>query len=161
MSRWLAILLPALGGCIVYDHEGKCLGCEDDQVGPNDEGLGGDSGGAVDDSGGGTVAGYKFALDPSEAYPGDTFIAHLTQTGAFDLSQVTSAQFLEAPVDVLATEAGVDELILTIAVRPEAIPATLSMLLNTADGGNEYVPDVLTILESQDTPAGGDTGDCN
>ena len=162
MSRWLTILLPALGGCIVYDHEGKCFGCEDDPVGPIDEGLTGDSGGnEVDDSGGGTVGGYKFVLDPSEAYPGDTFIAHLTQTGAFDLSQVASAQFLDTPVEVLATEAGADELLLTISVRPEAIPATVSMLLNTADGGNEYVPDVLTILESQDTPAGGDTGDCN
>ena len=74
MSRWLTILLPALGGCIVYDHEGKCFGCEDDPVGPIDEGLTGDSGGnEVDDSGGGTVGGYKFVLDPSEAYPGELF----------------------------------------------------------------------------------------
>ncbi len=163
MSRWLTLLLiPTLGGCIVYDHEGKCFGCDDEQVGPNDEGLDGEDGDTavdVDDSGTAPV-GYKFSMDPPEGYAGDTIIAHLTQTGDFDLTQVTGAAFLDAPIDVLATEASAEELLLTLSIRPEAQPATVSMLLYTADGGNEYVPQVFTILVTQDDPNTGDTGDC-
>lgn len=162
MSRWFAVLLPVLGGCIIYDHDGKCWDCApDEQVGPNDQGLDGDEDTAGPEDSGATQAGYKFLLDPAEAYPGDTFIAHLTQTGNFDLSQVTGAQFLDAGAEVLASETAADEILLTISVRGDAVPATLSMLLQTADGGNEYVPDVLTILASDGNHTGGDTGGCN
>ena len=159
MTRWLAPLLLPLAGCIVYDTDGKCWDCEDghQDVPGEDGGLDGDPS-TPDDTGG--VVGYKFLLDPAEAHAGDTFIAHLTQTGSFDLGAVTEAEFIDGPA-ILAMEGGSTELLFTIQVPADEPAGKVSLLLFTADGGNEYVPDVLTILEADPNQGGnGDTGGC-
>lgn len=147
MIRLFALTLPLLSGCIVYDHEGKRHDEEDygrDDV-PLEEV---EPGTPPDVDTGGTVVTLKFALDPSEAYPGDTFIAHLTASDGFDLSRVDGASFVDGPA-ILALEPAEGELLLTIQVGAAAAPGAVDLILHQVDGRTEYVPQALTILEPE------------
>lgn len=165
MTRLLAFLLPLAGGCIIYDTDGKCWDCAPDEGGVhgNDGGVTGpdEDTAATDDTGGEDPVVVKFALDPSSAYPGDVFIAHLSDdSDAFDLGQVASAEFLNDVV-ILAMEPDEGELLMTLQVAHDAQPGTVDLLLHMADGRTEYVPAPLTVLEGQGQNTGsGDTGGC-
>jgi len=174
MLRWTLALAPALalGGCIIYDTNGKCRDCSDEQGGHGDHDDTGivDSGGAVDDTGvtdtGGQVddtssdpsADMKLSLTPNVGTAGTTFIAHLTSDQAsFDWSLVSDVSFYGG-VQVIASEPEPTELLLTLNIPSDALAGTADLLVATSDGRAFFMSDALTI---QADPNGStDTGGC-
>ena len=126
-SHSLLPLLSLLSGCIIYDHENKCKGCEDssftDTDGPNH---------TIDDTGdtAGTDTGATdtapitaaFLLTPAEIEAGHTAIVSLTATG-FDLSTVANIRFY-GTVNLIASENRGDEVLMTVEIPAGASPAT-------------------------------------
>ncbi len=147
-------LLSLMSGCIIYDHENKCKGCEDssftDTDGPNH---------TIDDTGdtAGTDTGATdtapitatFLLTPAEIEAGHTAIVSLTATG-FDLSTVANIRFY-GTVNLIASENRGDEVLMTVEIPAGASPATVDMLLELNDNSAKLVEDALTILESSGT----------
>ena len=151
-------LLSLMGGCIIYDHENKCPGCEDssftDTDGPNhtidDTGDTSDTG----DTGDTAPITAAFLLTPAEGEAGHTAIVSLTATG-FDLSTVANVRFY-GTVNLIASENRGDEVLMTVEIPAGASPTTVDMLLELNDNSAKLVEDALTILE--DSGTGGDTG---
>lgn len=148
MTR-LTLLLPLaalLGGCIIYDTQGR--GRDKDEDGWWDTG---DTGGRPDgdtdvDPGDTDGAGFAFTLTPSRGEVGTTFIASLTATGeAFDFATVQDVD-IYGDADVLAMEARPGELLLTLAIPASAAPGTADLLLHLPEDRVEFLGGALTIV---------------
>jgi hypothetical protein len=157
MTR-LPLLLPllALGGCIIYDHAGKCPRCDrwddtgdwwaDDTAGGGDT-DGDDTDGDDTDVGdtGDAAADPAFTLSPSEGEVGTTFIASLTAGDGFDLSTVQGLEFFGG-VDVLASETRPTEILLSLSIPDTTAPGTADLLVRLPDDQVAFLPDALTIV---------------
>lgn len=146
--RLFAFFLPftALSGCILYDSNGKCHECGPDE-------LQEDTGALQDEP---DVEPHAFALSPSEAALGETFIASLTVEGPFDLLSIGELEFFGG-VEVIATDNRGDELLMTLLVHQDATLGPADLLLRLADGQVELVEGAL--LVSVDGGSGGNGTD--
>lgn len=161
MTRWTVLtVMFGLSGCIIYDtDEPKCDGCYADSGSWGGGGGGGGNGDTADSAP--IVEEAQFVLTPSEAEIGATVIASLTVlSGEFDLSQVSTARFYGG-VQILAAENRGSELLMTIAVDPQAVAGPVDLLLEINDGTVQLIDDALLIVEAEQNTGGGggdDTG---
>lgn len=178
MKTLMFPVLFLLGGCIIYDHDGKCRECELDTAGLSENGgnggnNGGNNGGddtATDDSGTDSAGDdtappeTTFTLSPNTATAGDVVIASLTATN-FDISTVASTEFF-GDVEVLASENRGTEILFTISIPATAPSQSADLVLILNDGSVELLDDVLAITAadgsgstgSDPSNGGGDTG---
>jgi hypothetical protein len=175
----VAPLAGLLAGCVIYDTRGKCAECGDgdrwwdedsgradhEEPTPDDTDADGDPDGDAETS---------FVVDPSEIEVGQTLIASLTSTEAFDFAGVTSVE-LYGDATLLATDIRSDEVLLTVSVAVDATPGTIDLVLVNADGSAELLNDAIAIVavgeagggddddgtdESPDTGVAGSDDDC-
>jgi hypothetical protein len=170
MKNLMFPLLFVLGGCIIYDHNGKCHDCDFDTGFSDEPGTGNNNGNnnggnqddssASDDSGEPTESvpqEASFTLTPNSATGGDTLIASLTAEN-FDLTTVASTEFFGS-VDVLASENRGTEILFTLSIPADAATGTADLVLVLADGTVELLDDVLSITAAEGaSPAGEDSG---
>ncbi|MFZ5482571.1 MAG: hypothetical protein ACOZNI_37760 [Myxococcota bacterium] len=157
MTR-LLLPLAALGGCIIYDTDGKCARCGDDGDWYEDTGSLGDDDGDGRGDEDPVEEEVTFSLDPNEAVAGDTFIAGLVVTeGEFDLGTVDSVEFFSG-VSVCTSSLREAELLLTLVVDGQALPGEVDMLLHLADGDVVFVEGALTIVDPNADDGSGDGG---
>jgi uncharacterized membrane protein YgcG len=160
MKILVALLLPMLGGCIIYDTKpGRdCFGCVDGDTAGMVEG---DTGAAQDPAPDATLA---FALDPSVAEPGASFIGTLVVTqGDLDLASVTEVEVYGA-AELLISEPREGQLLLGLSVSSAAeVGATVDLLLHLSDGSVALADDALTIVApgTADDASGGSDGDAD
>lgn len=126
----LFALLPfaALAGCIIYDTEGKCTRCGDDDV------WYGDTGGITDPGDDPAeeedpAPVYTLTLTPAEGVPGETLIASLTAEGEFNLADIQDVEFVGGSVEVTASSLRQTELLLTLAVSADAALGPVDLLV--------------------------------
>ena len=167
MTFTILPLLLALQGCIVFD--GHCSGCDpwgDDgrpdrdrppREDPVDTGEAEDTGSPVEPE----PPSYALALLPSEAEQGETFIASLGSSGedVLDLALIETLRFL-GDVEILASDLRSAELLLTVAVAPEAAVGPVDLLAELDDGTALWQEAALTVWEAgSGHQAGGSGGD--
>jgi hypothetical protein len=125
------------------------------------------------DSGNDTgVEAHTFALAPSEAAAGTTFIASLTVEGPFDLATIESVEFTSG-VQVLASENRGTELLMTIQIPDNVPEGPTDLLLRLSGDQIELFENALTVLAvdgsggtggtdtgSGTSGTGGDSGGC-
>lgn len=157
MKTWPFALVPLLGGCIIYDTTGKLDGDRPGHDPADDTGRVDDTGAPGDDTG--EPTGTKLYASPDAVEVNTTGIVHVTADGAFDFSRVVDVQVFGAG-RMTAREVAADELLLALdfADTGVALPATVDVVLTTADGQAIFGDDLITVYPAGQVPPE-DTGE--
>ncbi|MFT4622058.1 MAG: hypothetical protein ACI8PZ_000711 [Myxococcota bacterium] len=136
---WMAwMLLAGTVGCVVYDEE-----LVEDTAAPGTDRPGDRPGDApaAETSG-------PLWLHPAGAGPGQTLIVALVSDGGRDLRDIADLTFYgaEDAVVVLTDSARTpDEHLLTLQVLPQAAPTEVHLLVEFADGSEEFLSDAFVV----------------
>lgn len=153
MKTWLFALVPLMGGCIIYDTTGKLDGDRPGEHDPAD-----DTGNVVDDTGApgddtGEPTGTKLYASPDAVEVNSTGIVHVTADGAFDFSRVVDVQVFGAG-RLTAHEVATGEVLLALDFADTGVPlpATVDVVLTTADGQAIFGDDLITVYPVGQVP---------
>lgn len=162
----VALTTIALQGCIIYEdgHDGDC-GWEDDcdfswddDLDWCDEDGNNQDGDPCDDEVGDEEPepAFDLYLDPGHAELGETFLAHVTAEGEFDIGSVTGVRFTGG-VEILYTEVRETEVLVLIDVPAQADLGLADLVVSRADAEAVLMEGALLVAEPG---SGNSANDC-
>jgi hypothetical protein len=156
MRLMLFALMPTvmLNACVYYEYSGDgepddfdwedylngdgedCLPCEEDDA----------------------LVDADLQLAPDSAAAGDTFIATVSSGNGVDLAAVVDV-VLDGPCEILAIDAGSDEVTIAIQVADDASSGAIDLWVAFADGTAAVLEGALEIQPADETGDDHETGD--